>query len=248
MLDPEHAAPRRPDARPSASTVRSSRSGSSGSTRPRRSCSSPSGRRGRPRRRDRGPGAGGARLDRRPAREDRCGDRLVERVLETAGPARPGRADRALPRAGPGVLRERPQRPGHRPLRGVPRRARGPPGRRPGHASCSTRSTCRTRTATPATTGGRRRRWRTRCGATSRTSTGGCARSPTTRWRGSTARRGTPPRRWSTPTSRSSYRGQRNDWHAANAHLVRAHILLDDAQTDAAREALQATRRLYGSA
>jgi tetratricopeptide (TPR) repeat protein len=37
-----------------------------------------------------------------------------------------------------------------------------------------------------------------------------------------------------------------NDWHAANAHLVRAHILLDDAQTDAAREALQATRRLYG--
>jgi tetratricopeptide (TPR) repeat protein len=38
-----------------------------------------------------------------------------------------------------------------------------------------------------------------------------------------------------------------NDWHAANAHLVRAHILLDDAQTDAAREALQATRRLYGT-
>jgi tetratricopeptide (TPR) repeat protein len=37
-----------------------------------------------------------------------------------------------------------------------------------------------------------------------------------------------------------------NDWHAANAHLVRAHILLDDAQTDAAREALEATRRLYG--
>jgi tetratricopeptide (TPR) repeat protein len=37
-----------------------------------------------------------------------------------------------------------------------------------------------------------------------------------------------------------------NDWHAANAHLVRAHILLDDAQTDAAREALGATRRLYG--
>ena len=37
-----------------------------------------------------------------------------------------------------------------------------------------------------------------------------------------------------------------NDWHAANAHLVRAHILLDDAQTDAAREALETTRRFYG--
>ena len=37
-----------------------------------------------------------------------------------------------------------------------------------------------------------------------------------------------------------------NDWHAANAHLVRAHILLDDAQTDAAREALNTTRRFYG--
>jgi tetratricopeptide (TPR) repeat protein len=37
-----------------------------------------------------------------------------------------------------------------------------------------------------------------------------------------------------------------NDWHAANAHLVRAHILLDDAQTGAAREALGTTRRFYG--
>jgi len=37
-----------------------------------------------------------------------------------------------------------------------------------------------------------------------------------------------------------------NDWHAANAHLVRAHILLDDAQTGAAREALETTRRFYG--
>jgi tetratricopeptide (TPR) repeat protein len=37
-----------------------------------------------------------------------------------------------------------------------------------------------------------------------------------------------------------------NDWHAANAHLVRAHILLDDAQSDAAREALETTRRFYG--
>jgi tetratricopeptide (TPR) repeat protein len=37
-----------------------------------------------------------------------------------------------------------------------------------------------------------------------------------------------------------------NDWHAANAHLVRAHILLDDARTDAAREALETTRRFYG--
>jgi len=37
-----------------------------------------------------------------------------------------------------------------------------------------------------------------------------------------------------------------NDWHAANAHLVRAHILLDDAQTAAAREALETTRRFYG--
>jgi tetratricopeptide (TPR) repeat protein len=37
-----------------------------------------------------------------------------------------------------------------------------------------------------------------------------------------------------------------NDWHAANAHLVRAHILLDDAQTGPAREALETTRRFYG--
>jgi tetratricopeptide (TPR) repeat protein len=37
-----------------------------------------------------------------------------------------------------------------------------------------------------------------------------------------------------------------NDWHAANAHLVRAHIRLDDARTDAAREALETTRRFYG--
>jgi tetratricopeptide (TPR) repeat protein len=37
-----------------------------------------------------------------------------------------------------------------------------------------------------------------------------------------------------------------NDWHAANAHLVRAHILLDAARTDAAREALETTRRFYG--
>jgi tetratricopeptide (TPR) repeat protein len=37
-----------------------------------------------------------------------------------------------------------------------------------------------------------------------------------------------------------------SDWQAANAHLVRAHILLDDAQTDAARAALEATRRAYG--
>ncbi len=37
-----------------------------------------------------------------------------------------------------------------------------------------------------------------------------------------------------------------NDWHAANAHLVRAHILLDDARTDEAREALETTRRFYG--
>ena len=37
-----------------------------------------------------------------------------------------------------------------------------------------------------------------------------------------------------------------NDWSTAGAHLVRAHILLDDAQTDAAREALETTRRFYG--
>jgi tetratricopeptide (TPR) repeat protein len=37
-----------------------------------------------------------------------------------------------------------------------------------------------------------------------------------------------------------------SDWYAAGAHLVRAHILLDDAQTEAAREALETTRRFYG--
>jgi len=37
-----------------------------------------------------------------------------------------------------------------------------------------------------------------------------------------------------------------NDSSTAGAHLVRAHILLDDARTDAAREALETTRRFYG--
>jgi tetratricopeptide (TPR) repeat protein len=37
-----------------------------------------------------------------------------------------------------------------------------------------------------------------------------------------------------------------SDWSAGGAHLVRAHILLDDAQTDAAREALATSRRFYG--
>ena len=37
-----------------------------------------------------------------------------------------------------------------------------------------------------------------------------------------------------------------DDWAAGGAHLVRAHILLDDAQTEVAREALAEARRAYG--
>ena len=73
------------------------------------------------------------------------------------------------------------------------------------------------------------------------------ARPPTARSRGCTP---PPARRRSPPTmpaaaSRSRYETG-NEWEQANAHLLLAHVLLDDGQADAAGRELEAARRAYG--